>query len=86
MQVWCGLDANRGSARARLAAAMQETYQIPFERFERYCHYGSPSELAEFLKPYVEVGCSQFNLYPIAPDPATAIAGAAEVKRLLMGG
>jgi alkanesulfonate monooxygenase SsuD/methylene tetrahydromethanopterin reductase-like flavin-dependent oxidoreductase (luciferase family) len=86
MQFWCGIDDSRESARARLAAAMQHSYQLPFERFERYCPYGRPADLAEYLALYLESGCTRFNLGPIAPDPATAIAGAAEVKRLLVGG
>jgi hypothetical protein len=54
--------------------------QIPFERFERYPPCGTPAEIAELLAPYVGAGV---NLIPQSPDPETAVAGAAEVKRLL---
>ena len=53
MQVWCGLADPQGAARARLAPAMQAFYRMPFEQFERYCPYGTPEDVAEFLAPYV---------------------------------
>lgn len=83
MQVWCGIADDRASARDRLAPAMEAFYQIPFERFERYSPYGTPEDVAEFLRPYVEAGCTSFNLIPQAPDARAGLAGAAEVKRLL---
>ena len=52
MQVWCGLADSREAARACLAPAMEAFYQLPFERFERYCPYGTADDVAEFLAPY----------------------------------
>jgi alkanesulfonate monooxygenase SsuD/methylene tetrahydromethanopterin reductase-like flavin-dependent oxidoreductase (luciferase family) len=69
LQVWLGIDDDRARARARLARSMEGMYRVPFERFERYCPYGSPSEVADFLAPYVESGCRSFNLHPIAASP-----------------
>jgi alkanesulfonate monooxygenase SsuD/methylene tetrahydromethanopterin reductase-like flavin-dependent oxidoreductase (luciferase family) len=83
MQVWCGLADSRQAARACLAPAMEVFYQIPFERFERYCPYGTAEDVAEFLAPYVAAGCTEFNLIPQAPGHDYAIAGTAAVKRLL---
>jgi len=83
MQVWCGLADSREAARASLAPAMQAFYQIPFERFERYCPYGTADDVAEFLAPYADAGCVEFNLVPQSPDPDQAIAGLAAVKKLL---
>jgi alkanesulfonate monooxygenase SsuD/methylene tetrahydromethanopterin reductase-like flavin-dependent oxidoreductase (luciferase family) len=83
MQVWCGLADSKEAARACLAPAMQAFYQIPFERFERYCPYGTADDVAEFLAPYAAAGCVEFNLVPQSPDRDQAIAGAAAVKRLL---
>jgi alkanesulfonate monooxygenase SsuD/methylene tetrahydromethanopterin reductase-like flavin-dependent oxidoreductase (luciferase family) len=84
MQVWCGLGDSRQAARACLAPAMEAFYQLPFERFERYCPYGTAGDVAGFLEPYVGAGCTEFNLIPQSPDPDQAIAGAAAVKRLLV--
>jgi hypothetical protein len=55
-----------------------------FEPFERYSPYGTPEQVAEFLHPYVEAGCSSFNVIPCAEDPETAVSGVAEVRRLLV--
>ncbi len=85
MQVWCGIGESREGARARLAPAMEAFYQIPFERFEKYSPYGTAEDVAEFLAPYVEAGCTAFNLLPQAEDRDAALAGAAAVKKLLAG-
>jgi hypothetical protein len=83
MQVWCGLADSKQATRACLAPAMEASYQLPFERFERYCPYGTADDVAEFLAPYVAAGCTEFNLIPQAPSPGHVIAGAAAVKKLL---
>jgi len=83
MQVWCGLAPTREAARATLAPTMESFYQVPFERFERYSPYGTPEDVAEFLSPYVEAGCSAFNLIPQAADEDELIAATAAVKKLL---
>ena len=83
MQVWCGLADSKEAARACLAPAMEAFYQLPFERFEKYCPYGTAGDVAEFLAPYVAAGCTAFNLIPQSPHQEQAIAGVAAVKRLL---
>jgi alkanesulfonate monooxygenase SsuD/methylene tetrahydromethanopterin reductase-like flavin-dependent oxidoreductase (luciferase family) len=83
INVWCGFGPTREAARAPLAAGMQRFYQMPFEPFERYSPYGTPQEVAEFLHPYIEAGCTVFNVIPCARDHETAVAGVAEVRRLL---
>jgi alkanesulfonate monooxygenase SsuD/methylene tetrahydromethanopterin reductase-like flavin-dependent oxidoreductase (luciferase family) len=86
MQVWCGLAESREAARARLAPAMQAFYRLPFERFERYCPYGTATDVAAFLAPYVDAGCTEFNLIPQSADDDAALGAVAEVKRLLARG
>jgi alkanesulfonate monooxygenase SsuD/methylene tetrahydromethanopterin reductase-like flavin-dependent oxidoreductase (luciferase family) len=83
MQVWCGLAATTEAARACLAPAMESFYQLPFERFERYSPYGRPEDVAEFLVPYVDAGCTEFNLIAQSPDHDEAVAATAVVKELL---
>lgn len=83
MQVWCGLADSKEAARACLTPAMEAVYQLPFERFEKYCPYGTADDVAEFLAPYVAAGCTAFNLIPQSPHQEQAIAGVAAVKRLL---
>ena len=86
MQVWCGLAESKQAARASLAPAMEAFYQLPFERFERYCPYGTADDVAEFLAPYADSGCTEFNLIPQSPDRDYAVGGVAVVKKLLASG
>jgi alkanesulfonate monooxygenase SsuD/methylene tetrahydromethanopterin reductase-like flavin-dependent oxidoreductase (luciferase family) len=83
LNVWCGFGATREAARGPLAAAMQDFYQMPFEPFERYSPYGTPEQVAEFLRPYVDAGCSAFNVIPCADDNEHAIAAVGELRTLL---
>jgi alkanesulfonate monooxygenase SsuD/methylene tetrahydromethanopterin reductase-like flavin-dependent oxidoreductase (luciferase family) len=83
MQVWCGLADSRQAARACLAPAMEAFYRLPFERFERYCPFGTADDVAGFLAPYVHAGCAEFNLIPQSPEDEQAVAGVAAVKKLL---
>jgi hypothetical protein len=62
---------------------MQGFYQMPFEPFERYSPYGTPADVAAFLRPYVEAGCSAFNVIPCAEDDESAIAAVGELKAML---
>jgi alkanesulfonate monooxygenase SsuD/methylene tetrahydromethanopterin reductase-like flavin-dependent oxidoreductase (luciferase family) len=86
LNVWCGFGATREAAREPLAAQMQLFYQMPFEPFERYSPYGTPEHIAEFLRDYIDAGCSVFNVIPCADDDESAIAGVAELRALLTGG
>jgi alkanesulfonate monooxygenase SsuD/methylene tetrahydromethanopterin reductase-like flavin-dependent oxidoreductase (luciferase family) len=86
MQVWCGLADSREAARALLAPAMEAFYHLPFERFERYCPYGTADDVAEFLAPYAEAGCTEFNLIPQSADEERAIAATAAVRTRLTHG
>lgn len=85
MHVWCGFGPDREAARAELVGQMEAPYGIPFERFERYCPYGSPEQVAEAISPYLDAGCSSVNLIATAPSPLQAADGAARVRALLRG-
>jgi len=83
INVWCGFGATPAAARAPLAASMQSFYQMPFEPFERYSPYGTPEAVADFLRGYIEAGCSVFNVIPCAADPDTAVSAVGELRQLL---
>jgi alkanesulfonate monooxygenase SsuD/methylene tetrahydromethanopterin reductase-like flavin-dependent oxidoreductase (luciferase family) len=83
LNVWCGFGPTRQSARDVLAAQMQVFYQMPFEPFERYSPHGTPQHVAEFLGPYIDAGCSAFNIIPCAADDDSAIAAVGELRQLL---
>ena len=84
MNVWCGFADTREAARALLAPSMESFYQMPFEPFERYSPHGTPADVAEFLRQYVEAGCSAFNVIPCASDDEAAVAAVGEMRRLLV--
>lgn len=84
LQLWIGIDRDRQQARERLAASMEHFYRgTRFESFERYCPYGSPAEIAEFLAPYLEHGCGLFNLMPVCDSFEAGIDAVVEVRERL---
>jgi alkanesulfonate monooxygenase SsuD/methylene tetrahydromethanopterin reductase-like flavin-dependent oxidoreductase (luciferase family) len=85
LNVWCGFGATREAARAPLASSMRDFYQMPFEPFERYSPCGTAADVAEFLSPYIEAGCSTFNVIPCAARDDDAIAAVGELRALLAG-
>jgi alkanesulfonate monooxygenase SsuD/methylene tetrahydromethanopterin reductase-like flavin-dependent oxidoreductase (luciferase family) len=85
LNVWCGFGSTREAARAPLAEGMQDFYQMPFEPFEKYSPCGTAEDVAEFLTPYIDAGCTTFNVIPCADDDETAIAAVGQVRKLLTG-
>jgi alkanesulfonate monooxygenase SsuD/methylene tetrahydromethanopterin reductase-like flavin-dependent oxidoreductase (luciferase family) len=83
LNVWCGFGATPAAAREPLATQMRLFYQMPFEPFERYSPDGTPADVAEFLTPYIDAGCSSFNVIPCAADEETAIAAVGELRTML---
>jgi alkanesulfonate monooxygenase SsuD/methylene tetrahydromethanopterin reductase-like flavin-dependent oxidoreductase (luciferase family) len=83
MQIWLGIGDDRDAARERLAQRMEAMYRVPFERFEKYSPYGSAQEIADALAPYVEAGCREFNLMPVAESSEAGIDAVAQIKQLL---
>lgn len=85
MAFWCSMAEDKAMARALVAAGMQSTYKLPFERFERYTPYGTPREVAEFIAPFVEVGARHVVLMPVQATPEENVERAAEVQVELRG-
>lgn len=86
MTVWCGFGDDRADGEAAVSRAMEALYGLPFAKFDRYVPRGTPSDVAEALRPYVDAGCRSFNLLPQCAD-RTRIAGAVgEVRRILNAG
>ena len=59
---------------------------MPFERFVRYCPFGTPADVAECLAEYVTAGCPSFSLISCAGSLDEVIDSTAEVRRLLHAG
>jgi probable F420-dependent oxidoreductase len=85
MQFWTCVAGSKDEARSRVAAAMQATYRIPFERFERYTPFGTAREVAEAIAPYVEAGARHINLIPTQKTPEENVERAMEVREALRG-
>jgi alkanesulfonate monooxygenase SsuD/methylene tetrahydromethanopterin reductase-like flavin-dependent oxidoreductase (luciferase family) len=83
--VWCGFGPTAAAARPALAAAMEDLYHLPFERFARYSPHGTPDDVATFLMRYVDAGASTVLLAAVADDPDEVVAGAARVRAVLRG-
>jgi alkanesulfonate monooxygenase SsuD/methylene tetrahydromethanopterin reductase-like flavin-dependent oxidoreductase (luciferase family) len=83
LQLWIGVDDDRQRARERLAEAMQGMYRMPFERFERYSPCGTPAEIADCFAPYVEAGCTTFNVMSVSASSERSIDAVAEIKERL---
>jgi hypothetical protein len=67
--------AAQEAARACLAPAMEAFYHLPFERFERYCPYGTTEDVAEFLAPTpprAAPSSTSSRRYPIMTTPSPA--------------
>jgi alkanesulfonate monooxygenase SsuD/methylene tetrahydromethanopterin reductase-like flavin-dependent oxidoreductase (luciferase family) len=84
LQLWAGFGPDRATGRAKVATAMQRSYQLPFERFERYVPCGSPDDVAETLVPYLACGCRHFNVVPEGYDLEHSIEAIAAVKTRLV--
>jgi alkanesulfonate monooxygenase SsuD/methylene tetrahydromethanopterin reductase-like flavin-dependent oxidoreductase (luciferase family) len=80
MQFWTGIDGDRDVARAMVAAGMEGTYRIPFDRFERYTPFGTAVQVAEFIAPYIEAGARHVNLILTQATPEENIERGAEIK------
>ena len=83
MSIWCGFGSNRASARSQVAPIMERFYRLPFDTFERHVALGTPTEVAEYVAPYVEAGCGSINLIPYAGGVEAGIDAAAEVRQAL---
>lgn len=73
-------------ARALVAEGMEGTYRLPFERFERYTPFGTATEIAEYLAPFVEAGARHINLVPVQDSPSAVMEAAAAVREALQAG
>jgi len=84
LEVWCGLASDASTARDCVAEKMQALYKLPFDKFERLCPAGTPAQVADFLRPYVESGARSLTLVACAPSWEEGVDAVAEVRSLLV--
>jgi alkanesulfonate monooxygenase SsuD/methylene tetrahydromethanopterin reductase-like flavin-dependent oxidoreductase (luciferase family) len=82
-EVWVGLADDADTARACIAPKMEALYKLPFEKFERLCPAGTPAQVADVLRPYVEAGARSLTLVPCSPSWEQAVDAVAEVRARL---
>jgi alkanesulfonate monooxygenase SsuD/methylene tetrahydromethanopterin reductase-like flavin-dependent oxidoreductase (luciferase family) len=83
MTVWCGFGQDRADGESVVSRAMEGLYGVPFAKFDRYVPRGTPADVADALRPYVEAGCRTFNLLAQSADRRSTAAAVGEVRRLL---
>ena len=83
MQFWMSVAKTREDARAWVSKGMEAAYRLPFERFERYTPFGSATEVAEAIIPFVEAGARHINLLPVQASPQELVEAAASVREAL---
>jgi alkanesulfonate monooxygenase SsuD/methylene tetrahydromethanopterin reductase-like flavin-dependent oxidoreductase (luciferase family) len=83
MSFWCGFGADKAVARGHVAPVMEGFYRVPFASFERHVPHGTPAEVADYVAPYIEAGCTSFNFIPCAGSAEAGIDAVAEVRQIL---
>ena len=85
LNLWCGVGATKEAARRPVADMMQNFYQMPYERFEKWSPHGTVDDLAEFVAPYIDAGCHEFNLLVCGEDLDTELDAVARIKKMVAG-
>jgi alkanesulfonate monooxygenase SsuD/methylene tetrahydromethanopterin reductase-like flavin-dependent oxidoreductase (luciferase family) len=83
MSFWCGFGADGADAGQWVAPVMEGLYRLPFSTFERHVPCGTPAEVADFVRPYIEAGCSSLNFIAYASSVQAGIDAVAEVRQIL---
>jgi hypothetical protein len=65
---------------------MEGFYRLPFADFERHIPHGTPAEVAEYVAPYLDTGCTSLNFIPYAGSAEAGIDAVAEVRQILRSG
>lgn len=84
LNVWCGVGDDGEEGRGYVGEAMQQFYGIPYERFERWSPAGTADEIADFLVPYVEAGCTLFNLIINGRSAGHEIEAASTIRERIL--
>ncbi len=83
LQLWLGIGDDPADGQRHVGPAMEAFYGIPFDAFARYTPCGTPDQVAEQLRPYVEAGAAALNLTAVGPDPDGDIEAVAAIKSAL---
>lgn len=62
LSVWCAF--GREDERAELFRGLKDLYRADEDALRPYCPVGSPAQVADFLLPYRDAGCTSFTIMP----------------------
>lgn len=79
-QPWVGLASTTDAARDAVKKQMEQFYKVPFDKFERYTPYGTPTEVAEQLAAYAQAGCRLFNVKVCTQHAEEEVAFGGELR------
>ncbi|MGH1488816.1 MAG: LLM class flavin-dependent oxidoreductase [Acidimicrobiales bacterium] len=85
LQLWLGVGDNAEEGQRYVADAMERFYKLPYAAFAKYTPCGTPAEIVEFLKPYIEAGATTFNLTTVGATPEIELEASTEISSLLAG-
>lgn len=83
LSVWCGFGSDTATARSILSDKLERLYHLPGERFANVTPAGTPADVAEWLRAYVDAGATSLTIVPAAASVEEGVAAVAEVRRLL---
>jgi alkanesulfonate monooxygenase SsuD/methylene tetrahydromethanopterin reductase-like flavin-dependent oxidoreductase (luciferase family) len=83
MTFWCAFGADKLESRGRVAPVMEGFYRVPFDSFERHIPHGTAAEVADYVAPYIDAGCTSLNFIPYAGSADAGIDAVAEVRQIL---
>ena len=63
---------------------MEAFYQLPYDRFEKWSPSGTPDRIADFLEPYIDAGCTLFNLIVQGTSVEEEIEAASEIRQRML--
>lgn len=81
LSVWCAFGGD--AERAELFAGLRDLYRADEQSLSPYCPVGSPQQLADFLMPYREAGCTSFTIMPGHRRSVEVVDQVAELSALL---
>lgn len=70
LNIFTAVAESRDEAREIARRHMENTYALPFEKFERYVAYGDPDTIREVVRRYTDAGVTKviFNLTGPSPE------------------
>ncbi|MCW2778353.1 MAG: oxidoreductase [Frankiales bacterium] len=81
LSVWCAFGGD--AERAQLFQGLADLYRAEEEALAPYVPVGSPAELAAFLRPYRDAGCTSFTIMPGHQRSVDVVDQVAELAELL---